>query len=55
MQFIKRYRNRLILCIVGIALFFIGGSFVPSFLKISNLLNVVRQSSVIAIAEVGMS
>ena len=55
MQFFKKYRNRLILCVVGIALFFIGGSFVPSFLKISNLLNVVRQSSVIAIAAVGMS
>ncbi len=55
MQFFKRYLKTLIIAVVGIALFLLGGSLVPNFLKLSNLLNVIRQSSVIAIAAVGMS
>lgn len=55
MQFIQKYRRRLILAVAGVALFLLGGSLVPNFLKLGNLLNVVRQSSVIAIAAYGMS
>jgi len=54
-QFFTKYKKTLAIAVLGIALFLIGGSFVPSFLKMSNLLNVIRQSSVIAIAAVGMS
>ncbi len=54
MQFFKKHQ-KLIIAIVGIALFLLGGSMVPNFLKPGNLLNVIRQSSVIAIAAVGMS
>ena len=43
------------MAILCVALFLIGGSFVPNFLRPDNLLNVIRQSSVIAIAAVGMS
>ena len=55
MQFFKKYKKTLLVAVVGIALFLLGGSFVPNFLRPSNLLNVVRQSSVISIAAVGMS
>ena len=55
MQFFKKYQKTLIIAVVGVALFLLGGSLVPNFLKLGNLLNVVRQSSVIAIAAVGMS
>lgn len=55
MQFFKKYQKTLIIAVVGIALFLLGGSLVPNFLKPGNLLNVIRQSSVIAIAAVGMS
>lgn len=55
MQFFKKYKKTLLVAVIGIALFLLGGSFVPNFLRPSNLLNVVRQSSVISIAAVGMS
>ena len=55
MQFLKKYQKTLIVAVVGVALFLLGGSLVPNFLRPGNLLNVVRQSSVIAIAAVGMS
>lgn len=55
MQFFKKYQKTLIVAVVGVALFLLGGSLVPNFLKLGNLLNVIRQSSVIAIAAVGMS
>ena len=55
MQFFKKYKKTLLVAVIGIALFLFGGSFVPNFLRPSNLLNVIRQSSVIAIAAVGMS
>ena len=55
MQFFKKYQKTLISAVVGVALFLLGGSLVPNFLKAGNLLNVIRQSSVIAIAAVGMS
>ena len=55
MQFFKKYQKTLIITVVGVALFLLGGSLVPNFLKAGNLLNVIRQSSVIAIAAVGMS
>lgn len=55
MQFFKKYQKTLIIAVVGVALFLLGGSLVPNFLKAGNLLNVIRQSSVIAIAAVGMS
>lgn len=55
MQFFKKNQKTLILAVVGIALFLLGGSLVPNFLTWGNLLNVVRQSSVIVIAAVGMS
>lgn len=55
MQFFKKNQKTLILAVVGFALFLLGGSLVPNFLTRANLLNVIRQSSVIAIAAVGMS
>lgn len=54
MDFFKK-NQKLIVAVVGIVLFLLGGSLVPNFLKPGNLLNVIRQSSVIAIAAVGMS
>ena len=55
MQFFKKYQKTLLMAIGCVALFLIGGAFVPNFLRPGNLLNVIRQSSVIAIAAVGMS
>ena len=40
---------------IFIIVFIIGASFIPYFLSINNLLNVVRQSAVIAICAVGVS
>ena len=55
MQFLKKYKKTLITAVLGVALFLLGGSLVPNFLKPGNLLNIIRQCSVIAIAAVGMS
>ena len=55
MQFLKKSKKTLIIAVVGVALFLLGGSLVPNFLKFDNLFNVVRQCSVIAIAAIGMS
>lgn len=41
--------------LLAAGLFFLAGSFVPNFLRLSNLLNVVRQCSIIAICAVGVS
>jgi ribose/xylose/arabinose/galactoside ABC-type transport system permease subunit len=38
-----------------VAAFWIAGSFVPNFLKPANLLNMVRQCSIIAICAVGVT
>lgn len=54
MSLIKTYSKYIKIALI-IALFFIGGSFVPNFLKIGNLLNVVRQCSIIAICAVGVT
>lgn len=52
---VKKYGKTALLALGCVALFLLGGSLVPNFLKPGNLLNVIRQSSVIAIAAVGMS
>ncbi len=54
MDFLKRYRKPLRYAL-GAAVFFLLGSLVPNFLKLSNLLNVIRQCSIIAICAVGVS
>ena len=38
MQFFKKYQKTLIIAVVGVALFLLGGSLVPNFLKLGNLL-----------------
>ncbi len=48
-------RRRLLVGILGVAAFLLAGSLVPNFLRPSNLLNVVRQCSIIAICAVGVS
>ena len=37
MQFFKKYQKTLIIAVVGVALFLLGGSLVPNFLKLGNL------------------
>ena len=41
MQFFKKYQKALITAVLGVALFLLGGSLVPNFLKAGNLLNVL--------------
>ena len=53
--FFKKNKKTLLIAVIGIALFLIGGSFVHNFLTPGNLLNVLRQSAPIAIAAVGIS
>lgn len=54
MEFVKKHKSTLY-ALLGIVLFFFGTSFVPNFLMPANLLNVVRQCSIIAICAVGMT
>lgn len=54
MSFTKTYSKYIKIALI-VALFFIGGAFVPNFLKIGNLLNVGRQCSIIAICAVGVT
>ena len=54
-QLIKKNQKTLLTALGCVVLFLLGGSLVPNFLKPANLLNIIRQSSVIAIAAVGMS
>ena len=54
MRLSRRKRSALTAAAV-IAAFLIGGSFVPNFLKPANFLNVIRQSSIIAICAVGVT
>lgn len=54
MDLIKR-NKRWLTPVAVIALFLIGGSLVPNFLKPQNLLNVIRQCSIIAICAVGVT
>lgn len=54
MNFINK-NKRVLKIILGIALFFGLGSLVPNFLRPQNLLNVVRQCSIIAICAVGVT
>ena len=54
MRIFMRYR-RWVPALAGIALFFGLGSLVPNFLRPANLLNVVRQCSIIAICAVGIT
>ncbi|OQB98497.1 MAG: Ribose transport system permease protein RbsC [Spirochaetes bacterium ADurb.Bin110] len=49
------YLKKILGLIFLVAAFLIVASFVPNFLTISNLLNVVRQSSIIGICAVGMT
>jgi ribose/xylose/arabinose/galactoside ABC-type transport system permease subunit len=46
---------RLLESLLGVALFAMAGMLVPGFLEIGNLLNVIRQCSIIAICAVGVS
>lgn len=54
MKGIEKYRKYLI-GILLIAAFLLAGSFIPNFLSVSNLLNIMRQCSIIAICAVGMT
>jgi ribose/xylose/arabinose/galactoside ABC-type transport system permease subunit len=47
--------GRILLCLLGVAALAAAGLLVPHFLTIGNLLNVVRQSSIIGIGAVGMT
>ncbi|MEG2858826.1 MAG: ABC transporter permease, partial [Clostridia bacterium] len=54
MEFMRKNRRWLTpVCVILLCL--IGGSLVPNFLKPANLLNVVRQCSIIAICAVGVT
>ena len=54
MNTLKKY-SRFLAYLLPIAAFILVGSMIPNFLKISNLLNIMRQCSVIAICAVGMT
>ncbi|MDO4547767.1 MAG: ABC transporter permease [Clostridia bacterium] len=54
MQFIKK-NARVLKIALGVAVFLALGSLVPNFLQPANLLNVVRQCSIIAICAVGVT
>lgn len=54
MRLSKKYKPWVTAACV-LAAFLIGGSFVPNFLKPANLLNVIRQCSIIAICAVGVT
>ena len=54
MRIARKYRP-LINAALVLAVFLIGGSFVPNFLKPANILNVIRQCSIIAICAVGVT
>ena len=54
MPFSARKRTVLVMFAV-VAAFFAGGSLVPNFLKPANLLNVIRQCSIIVICAVGIA
>ena len=54
MNLYRRFR-RPVRILLGAAAFLLAGSLVPNFLKPDNLLNVVRQCSIIAICAVGVS
>lgn len=47
--------GQVLVLLVGVAVFATAGLFVPHFLTTANLLNVVRQSSIIGIGAVGMT
>lgn len=55
MEFFRKNKKSLLVALIGIVLFLVGGSFVHNFLTPGNLLNVLRQSAPIAIAAVGIS
>ena len=44
-----------ILYILIVVVFFVGGSLIPGFLSIRNLMNIIRQSSIVAICACGMT
>ncbi len=50
-----RTKNRILITVGIVAAFLLGGALVPNFLKPANLLNVVRQCSIIAICAVGIA
>lgn len=54
MNRLKKY-SRFLIYLLPIVIFLVVGSMIPNFLKISNLLNIMRQCSVIAICAVGMT
>lgn len=49
------FKKTHLLYIILIVLFLIGGSFIQGFLSLRNLMNVIRQSSIIAICACGMT
>ena len=50
---LSKNKTSLLKAAAVIAVFLIGGAFVPNFLKPANFLNVIRQCSIIAICAVG--
>ncbi len=54
MERVKRHKN-IIWILAAVAALIIAGSFIPYFYTLDNLLNVVRQSSVVAICAVGVT
>ncbi len=55
MKGLKISKKNLLVIAIVVALFIILGSLIPGFLSIRNLLNIVRQSSIIAIVACGMT
>lgn len=55
MKGLKVSKKNLLISAIFVALFIVLGSLIPGFLSIRNLLNIVRQSSIIAIVACGMT
>jgi len=55
MQTAPKKRARIIKIALGLGLFALAGSFIPGFLTANNLLNVLRQSSVVGVSAVAVS
>ncbi|MBR2572213.1 MAG: ABC transporter permease [Clostridia bacterium] len=52
---LSKRQSSIVTAAAVIAVFLIGGAFVPNFLKPANFLNVIRQCSIIAICAVGVT
>ena len=54
MKQLKKWRKPFLI-LLGVALFLLVGSHIPNYLSLDNILNVVRQSSIVSLVSYGMA